>query len=152
MESELKTLESTLTEECGRLRAYFRRKDGWLTACGYVKGLLSKTERKNSWQLAETLGQATPYKFQHLLNGGVWDEGKVRDHNAALARAALGEAGTLVVDETGFIKACPREGGERQGVGRGKAAVQRYGRADRKLSDRGVRELPDGKRACIRRP
>ena len=38
-------------------------------ALGYLRGLLSDTERKNGWQLAEYLGEATPDGVQHLLPG-----------------------------------------------------------------------------------
>ena len=33
----------------------------------YLRGLLGSVERKNSWQLAEAAGDATPYGVQHLL-------------------------------------------------------------------------------------
>ena len=33
----------------------------------HLDGLLSDTRRKNGWQLAEMVGDATPYGFQHLL-------------------------------------------------------------------------------------
>ena len=34
---------------------------------GYIRGLLSETERKNGWQLAEHLGDSTPDGVRHLL-------------------------------------------------------------------------------------
>ena len=49
----------------------------------YVLGLLSQAERKNSWQLAEFAGDASPDGMQRLLNFSPWDEDAVRD---ALAR------------------------------------------------------------------
>src|SRR6201996_9720489 len=49
----------------------------------YLLGLLSQSERKNSWQLAEFAGDASPDGLQRLLNFSPWDEDAVRD---ALAR------------------------------------------------------------------
>ena len=46
---------------------------------GYVRGLLSDTERKNGWQLAEHLGEPTPDGVQHLLARAGWDADAVRD-------------------------------------------------------------------------
>ena len=36
----------------------------------YLTGLLSNTERKNSWQLAELAGEASPDGMQRLLEHG----------------------------------------------------------------------------------
>ena len=40
----------------------------------YLLGLLSHTERKNSWWLAEFAGDASPDGMQRLLNFSPWDE------------------------------------------------------------------------------
>lgn len=45
----------------------------------YLRGLLSPAERKNSWQLADVSGDATPYGFQHLLRRALWEADAVRD-------------------------------------------------------------------------
>lgn len=50
-----------------RLSAYFTRSRARERAHDYLLGLLSEVERKNSWQLAEVAGNATPYGIQHLL-------------------------------------------------------------------------------------
>jgi len=39
----------------------------------YLRGLLSPVERKNSWQLAEVCGEATPFGLQHLLGRADWE-------------------------------------------------------------------------------
>lgn len=101
---ELKVLEDILTETTQPLSKYFKRIKGWVTGVEYLKGLLSNIERKNSWQIAEKLGYATPTRFQHLINEGSWDEDKIRDHNETLIIEKLGEEGTWLVDETGFLK------------------------------------------------
>ena len=45
----------------------------------YVLGLLSQAARKNSWQLAEFAGDASPDGMQQLLNFSPWDEDAARD-------------------------------------------------------------------------
>jgi SRSO17 transposase len=62
-------------------------------------------ERKNSWQLAESIGDATPYGIQRLLGRARWDADAVRDDLQKYVVEHLGEAdGVLIVDETGFLK------------------------------------------------
>jgi hypothetical protein len=39
--------------------------------------LISTTERKNGWQLAELAGEATPDEMQRLLNAAKWDADQV---------------------------------------------------------------------------
>ena len=56
-----------------RLAPYFERAEPRQHAMAYLRGLLSPAERKNSWQLAEISGDATPYAFQHLLRRALWD-------------------------------------------------------------------------------
>jgi hypothetical protein len=43
-----------------RLSPHFARSEPRQRALGYVRALLSATERKNGWQLAEHLGHRTP--------------------------------------------------------------------------------------------
>ena len=62
-----------------RLAPYFERAEPRQRAMAYLRGLLSPAERKNSWQLAEVSGDATPYAFQHLLRRALWDPEAVRD-------------------------------------------------------------------------
>src|SRR3954462_7554373 len=85
--------------------ARFSRSEPRQRAIGYVRGLLSATERKNGWQLAEHLGDETPDGVQHLLARATWDAGAVRDDLTRYVAEHLGQAdGMLVVDETGFLK------------------------------------------------
>ncbi len=58
---------SAFAEVERRLGPFFRRSDARHQAMAYLRGLLSPVERKNSWQLAEVVGAANPYGFQHLL-------------------------------------------------------------------------------------
>jgi SRSO17 transposase len=66
----------------------------------YLQGLLSETERKNGWQLAEHAGEARP-------------DG-VRDDLRSYVLEHLGcESAVLVIDETSF----PKRGDQSAGVG-----------------------------------
>src|SRR4051812_22488058 len=88
-----------------RIGPRFARSEPRRRAAGYIRGLLSETERKNGWQLAEHLGDPTPDGVQHLLARADWDADAVRDDLAAYAAEHLGDpGGVLVVDETGFLK------------------------------------------------
>jgi SRSO17 transposase len=88
-----------------RLGPRFGRKDLRGRAEGYLRGLLDRVERKNSWQLAEAVGDTTPHGFQRLLGRARWDADSVRDDLTAYVVEHLGEAdGVLIVDETGFLK------------------------------------------------
>jgi SRSO17 transposase len=71
----------------------------------YLLGLLSQTERKNGWTLAEFAGDASPDRLQRLLNFSPWDEDACRDAIRRYVVAYLGGPGAvLAVDETGFLK------------------------------------------------
>jgi SRSO17 transposase len=72
---------------------------------GYLLGLLSHAERKNSWWLAELAGEVSPDGMQRLLNFSPWDEDAARDALARYVAARMGDpAAVLAVDETGFLK------------------------------------------------
>ena len=94
-----------LTRIAERIGRHFSRIEPRQHALGYVRGLLSDVERKNGWQLAELLGEATPDAIQHLLARAEWDAEAVRDELLGYVRDTLGHSdGVLVVDETGFLK------------------------------------------------
>ena len=94
-----------LTDIERRLAPYFERAEPRQRAMAYLRGLLSPAERKNSWQLAEVSGDATPYGFQHLLGRALWDPDAVRDALRTYVIQLLGDPnGVLVIDETGFLK------------------------------------------------
>ena len=94
-----------LADIARRLAPYFARSESRQRASAYLQGLLSAAERKNSWQLAEVCGEATPYGFQYLLNRADWDADAVRDELCRYVIQHLGDPnGVLVPDETGFLK------------------------------------------------
>ncbi len=79
LEAEIQGWELAWTEVEQRLARYFARAEARQRATAYLQGLLSITERKNSWQLAEITGDTTPYGFQHLLGRADWDPDALRD-------------------------------------------------------------------------
>ncbi|MFJ6518761.1 IS701 family transposase [Streptomyces filamentosus] len=98
-----------------RIAGRFRRVEPRTTARAYLLGLLSRTERKNCWQLAEQAGHDRPGQMQRLLRSARWDADDVRDDVRAYVLDHLGtDDGVLIVDETGFLK-----------KGRNSAGVQR---------------------------
>src|SRR5215472_12727417 len=62
-----------------RIATRFERAEPRRRSLAYLKGLLSHTERKNGWQLAEEAGEGTPDGMQRLLNASRWDADAVRD-------------------------------------------------------------------------
>ena len=94
-----------LTEIEHRLAPSFERAEPRQRAIAYLRGLLSPAVRKNSWQLAEVSGDATPYAFQHLLRRALWDPEAVREELRHYAVQHLEDPeAVLVIDETGFLK------------------------------------------------
>ncbi len=88
-----------------RISRHFARSEPRQRALGYLRGLLSDAQRKNGWQLAEYLGDATPDGVQHLLSRADWDADAVRDDLMTYVYEHLDAAdGVLIVDETGFLK------------------------------------------------
>jgi DDE superfamily endonuclease len=88
-----------------RIGSHFRRAEVRKRVGRYLQGLLASVERKNGWQMAEELGEANAYGVQRLLEEADWDEEAVRDELRSYVIEQLGEpAGTLVMDETGFVK------------------------------------------------
>lgn len=88
-------------------------------AFNYIKALLSPVERKNGWQVAEQVGDANPYRVQHLLGRAQWDETQLCQEVRQYGVESLGELEDIfAVDETGFLK----QGDQSVGV-----QVQYYG-------------------------
>jgi len=88
-----------------RIRCSFVRQASHQQASVYLQGLMSLVERKNGWQVAEELGEATPYAMQHLLNRARWDCDEVRDALRTYVSETLATPNAVVViDETGFLK------------------------------------------------
>ena len=102
-----------------RLSPYFARSEARQAAFNYIQALLSPVERKNGWQIAEQVGNANPYRVQHLLGRAQWDAEKLAQEVRQYGVEGLGESDDIfAVDETGFLK----QGNQSVGV-----QVQYYG-------------------------
>ena len=102
-----------------RLSPHFARQEARQTAFNYIQALLSSVERKNGWQVAEQVGNANPYRVQHLLGRAQWDEEQLCQEVRQYGIAGLREAEDIfALDETGFLK----QGSQSVGV-----QVQYYG-------------------------
>jgi SRSO17 transposase len=95
-----------LEELHARIAHHFSRAEVRQRVYRYLSGLLSDIRRKNSWQMAEAIGEVTPRGVQHLLNDAHWDPDAVRDDLREYVVEHLGDenSGVLIVDETGFLK------------------------------------------------
>ena len=96
--------ESRLSVMLAALGSLFVRPEPRRTAGAYVRGLLSAVERKNSWWLAEHVGDGGPHAMQRLLTTAKWDAEAARDRVRADVVEHLGPDGVLIFDETGFLK------------------------------------------------
>ena len=108
---------ATAFNELGqRIRHAFVRAEPYHQALAYVQGLMSPTERKNGWQVAEVMGETSPYAMQHLLDRAKWNCDEVRDvlHGYIWETLSTPDA-VVVIDETGFLKkGCKSVGVQRQ--------------------------------------
>ena len=101
----VKGWESALGKLHQRIGVRFKRAEPRQRVYGYLRGLLSDIARKNSWQIAEQVGEARPYGMQRLLRVAAWDEDGVRDDLRTYVIEHLGSRdGVLVLDDTGFLK------------------------------------------------
>ncbi len=88
-----------------RIAHHFVRAEPRQQSYAYLRALLSPVERKNSWQIAEYLGDPTPDGVQRLLATAHWDADAVRDDLRAYVAEHLGHPdAVLVSDQTGFLK------------------------------------------------
>lgn len=103
--ADLRTWAAELDAVATTLAPRFERAEPRKRVLAYLTGLLSTTERKNGWQLAELAGEATPDGMQRLLSSAHWDADAVRDDLVTYVLAHLADpAAVLVLDETGFVK------------------------------------------------
>lgn len=104
----------TLFDLHARIAARFARPEPCRRTLAYLQGILSETERKNGWQLAEHAKEVRPDGMQRLLSSAVWDTDGVRDDLRSYVLEQLGQASAIVaIDETSF----PKQGQKSAGVG-----------------------------------
>src|SRR4029077_4494143 len=88
-----------------RIGHYFLRSEPRQRALAYIRGLMSPVERKKGWQVAEVMGEATPYAVQHVLDRAKWDCDGVRDElRAYISEPLASSSAVVVIDESGFLK------------------------------------------------
>jgi SRSO17 transposase len=115
LQAEVQSWAGQLEEVHGRIAHHFARAEPKQRVLAYVKGLLSNCQRKNSWQLAELMGEMSPDGMQRLLSSAKWDANSVRDDLQRYIVEHLGDSPAIaVLDETGFLK----QGDKSVGVGR----------------------------------
>lgn len=103
--ADLHSWAAELDVVANKLAPRFERAEPRKRVLAYLTGLLSNTERRNGWQLAELAGEATPDGMQRLLSTAHWDADAVRDDLMAYVLEQLADpAAVLVLDETGFVK------------------------------------------------
>jgi SRSO17 transposase len=105
MEINQKEVTSEFNSLMKRLGDVVPSEAGFKNLQNYLRGLLGNSDRKNNWQMSEYLGSSTPYALQQFLYRGRFSADALRDKLRNYTSENLGEEdGTLVVDETGFLK------------------------------------------------
>ena len=125
-------------------RIFFRGRRCASAVSAIWKACLGDGERKNGWQVAECVGDTSPYGMQYLLGRARWEADELQSRLSRYVKDELGSPeAVLILDETGFLK---------KGVhfSRSTATVQRHGRTNRKQPDRRVSLLRSQARLCAR--
>ena len=105
MEKRISGWKRELLRSHDRIAGLFARSEVRERSLAYLQGLLSHCERKNGWQLAEWMGEAAPYRVQHLLDRARWDADAARDQLREYVLEELSSPdAVLIADETGFLK------------------------------------------------
>jgi SRSO17 transposase len=105
MEKAIRGWQDELVRVHQRMGDLFPRWEVRERSLAYLEGLLSPCERKNSWQVAEWAGEASPYGMQYLLDRARWDSNAVQARLSEYVKEELGSRdAVLVLDETGFLK------------------------------------------------
>lgn len=86
------------------LKLHFCRPQTRVSVQDWLRALLARVERKNSWGASEAVGRPTPYAFQYLLGRARWEPQEVLDSMQTDVMSHMKTGGDLVVDETGFLK------------------------------------------------
>lgn len=112
---ELEQWQEAFDQFHARFADLFERSESREQAKKYLRGLLAQADRKNSWQMAEAVGDRIPDRMQRLLYRVPWDAEAARDRLQQFVIETFGdEEGIGVVDETSF----PKKGTHSVGVAR----------------------------------
>jgi SRSO17 transposase len=102
---ELETWQEEFEQFHARFADLFERSESREQAKKYLRGLLAQADRKNSWQVAEAVGDRIPDRMQRLLYRVPWDAEAARDRMQQFVIETFGDTeGIGVVDETSFLK------------------------------------------------
>src|ERR1035441_2644931 len=91
MEKSIEKWKNELERAHQRIADLFARSEVRERSLSYLEGLLSGCERKNSWQVAEWAGEASPYGMQYLLDRSRWDASAVQARLSDYVKEELGE-------------------------------------------------------------
>ncbi|WP_454896263.1 IS701 family transposase [Streptomyces halobius] len=75
----------------------FARPEPRAQAMQYALGLLAVGGRSNTWQLAQRVGDASPWRMQRLLTRARWDADAVQETVRGYLSAYLGHPGAMLV-------------------------------------------------------
>jgi SRSO17 transposase len=100
---QVEVWRSRLDELLVRVGEHVFRREARMRLRDYVKGLLAQVGRKNTWQIAEYVGHATPDGLRHLLARAVWDPEKVRDELRDYVVEHLGAHGGVLIDRELYL-------------------------------------------------
>jgi SRSO17 transposase len=102
---ELEGWQEEFEQFHARFADLFERSESREQAKKYLRGLLAQADRKNSWQVAEAVGDRIPDRMQRLLYRVPWDADAARDRLQRFVIETFGDdEGIGVVDETSFLK------------------------------------------------
>jgi SRSO17 transposase len=102
---ELEQWQEEFEQFHARFADLFERSESREQARKYLRGLLANASRKNSWQLAEVVGERIPDRMQRLLYRVPWNADVARDRLQEFVIETFGDAEAIgVVDETSFLK------------------------------------------------
>jgi len=94
-----------LTEVERRIMPHCARREAQHRVWASLRGLLSPVERKNGWQVANAVGDPTPYGVHQLLGRARWDAADVRTAFGVSVVEQRGDPqAVLGLDETGLLK------------------------------------------------
>jgi SRSO17 transposase len=105
MEKAIRGWKDELMRAHQRMGDLFARSEVRDRSLAYLEGLLSGCERKNGWQVVESVGDGAPYGMQYLLGRARWDADALQARLSEYVQDKLGSPdAVLILDETGFLK------------------------------------------------
>ena len=95
MEKTIRGWKGELVRVHQQMGDLFARSEARERSLAYLQGLLSGCERKNSWQVAERVGDASPYGMQYLLGRARWDADALQARLSGYVEDKLGSSDAL---------------------------------------------------------